>query len=134
MNNGIRRALRVFWPITMRARIDEIERRLEQRRSSARDHASQLGENLRDSLSSPQALLSAAGVGFALSEMAGRKPGNPGSSGAAECHGDAGQQRPANTSSVATVMEALSLAATLLALLPKAEMRGHDDPQTPKQT
>lgn len=131
MNAEIRSFLRLFWPITTRAHIGEIERRLEQRRSSAGNHASQLGENLRDSLSSPQALLGAAGVGFALSEMAGRKPG---SSGAVAGHTDANQQRPANTSSVATVMEALSLAATLLALLPKAEMPGHGDPQAPPQT
>ena len=65
--------------------------------------------NLREGLSSPITLLIAAGTGFALGQFSKRKR--------AEAHADSDPPR-ARLSIFAMLMEALTLATTVMAMLP----------------
>jgi hypothetical protein len=96
-------------PASLDRRIREAEQRLAGRQRSTGVHAAAVGRNLREGLSSPITLLIAAGTGFALGQFSKRKR--------AEARADSDPPR-ARLSIFAMLMEALTLAPTVMAMLP----------------
>ena len=99
--------------VSLDRQIGDAERRLARRRHSSSMHAAALAQRLRDAVSSPIALLLAAGVGFAASQLSLLRKTEPPERVDA---GGAGGH-----SLLATIMEGLGLAGTLMAMLPKGD-------------
>ena len=106
--------------------ISDVEERLALRRQSSKVHASALGQRLRDKLSSPVTLLIAAGVGFAAGHF---NPFRKSGASARVDESGAGRHRL-----LATIMEALSLAGTLMAMLPAIEAARKPEPSAAGDT
>jgi hypothetical protein len=96
-------------PASLDRRIRETEQRLADRQRSAGVHAAALDRTLREGLSSPITLLIAAGAGFALGQFSRRRR-------ARACPD--GEPPRAGRSILAALMEALTLASTVMAMLP----------------
>jgi hypothetical protein len=96
-------------PASLDRRIRQAEQRLADRQRSTGVHAAALGRTLRGALSSPVTLLIAAGAGFALGQFSKRR-------GARACPD--GDPPRAGRSIFATLMEAITLASTVMAILP----------------
>ena len=96
-------------PASLNQRIREAERQLAGRQRSIGFRAAALGRSVRENLSSPIALLVAAGVGFAIGQFSKRKSAEP----------HAGTDPPSARPSIfATLMDAFTLASTVMAMLP----------------
>lgn len=107
---------------SLNQRISDAERRLGLRRRSSKRHASALGQRLRDKLSSPVTLLIAAGVGFAAGHFSPIR--KTGASAGVDESGGVGHRL------LATIMEALSLAGVVMAMLPAIDAAGKPEPPT----
>lgn len=96
-------------PASLNQRIREAEGQLAGRQKSIGFRTAALGRNLRETLSSPMAFLVAAGVGFAIGKFSKKRSAEP--------HADRApvSVRP---SIFATLMEAITLASTVMAMLP----------------
>jgi hypothetical protein len=96
-------------PAPLNQRIREAEQRLAGRQRSIGFRAAALGRNLREKLSSPITLLVAVGAGFAIGQFSKRKRAEP------RADSDPPSTRP---SIFATLMDAFTLATTVMAMLP----------------
>jgi hypothetical protein len=107
-------------PVSLDRRIREVEVRLAGRQAAIGSRSAALGRNVRESLGSPIALLAAAGAGFAIGQFSKRKRAEP--------HADSA---PASTrpSILATALDALTLATTVMALLPAMRRAPARDPE-----
>ena len=100
--------------ISVNRQIRDVEARLYASRNAATTHAAVVGEQLRDKLSSPAALLVAGGLGFVVAHYRSRP--NSESDESDESYEDR-ESRGAPV--LATLMDMLSLAGTVMALLPR---------------
>ena len=101
-------------PVSLNQRIRETEHQLADRQRSVGLRAAALRRSFRAGLGSPITLLVAGGVGFAVGQFSKRKLRAP----------HAGTALPgARPSFVATLLEAFTLATTVMAMLP-ARRRG----------
>jgi hypothetical protein len=96
-------------PVSLDERIRQTERQLAGRQSSIGVRAAALGRSVRENLSSPIALLVAAGAGFAIGQYSKRKKAEP------TAESEPSSVRP---SIFATLMDAITLATTVLAMFP----------------
>jgi len=109
--------------VSLDQRISDLERRVAERRRSSSVHSAAIAQRVRDALGSPIALLVAAGIGFAVSRFGlSRKSGPPEREDAAGAGGH---------SLLSTVMEAVGLAGTLMAMLPKNDAPAREPPPDP---
>ena len=112
-------------PAPLNQRIREVEQQLAGRQRSIGFRAAALARNLREKLSSPITLLVAAGAGFAIGQFSKRKRAEPHTG-----------TDPANTrpSIFATLMDAFSLATTVMAMLPAIRREPVRDPEATGET
>jgi hypothetical protein len=106
--------------------IRDIETRLFTNRDDARARAAVVGGELRDKLGSPIALLVAGGVGFAIAEYTSRRKPEP-TREAVDLDDRADGHEP-ETPILASVMDLLSLAGSIMALLPAQQPT--EEPET----
>jgi hypothetical protein len=96
-------------PAPLNQRIREAEQQLAGRQRSLGICTAALGRNLRETLSSPLTLVVAAGAGFAIGKFSKRKRAEP------RAERDPPSARP---SIFVTLIDAITLAGTLVAMLP----------------
>jgi hypothetical protein len=108
-------------PAPVARRIHEVEQRLAGRQRLTGVHAAAVGRNLRQGLSSPFTLLIAAATGFALGQLSKRNRA------AARADGDPPRPR---RSIVAALMDALTLATTVMTMLPALRRKPHRESAT----
>lgn len=112
-------------PASLNQRIRESERQLAGRQRSLGLRAGALRRNLRQNLGSPIALIIAAGAGFAVGQFSKRKRAE------AAPRSDPPSDRP---SLFATLMDALTLATTVMAMLPAMRREPARDTATAGET
>ena len=100
---------------TLDGEIHDLEQRLRWRRVAARLHAADVGHGLRRKLTSPATLIAAVGVGFAAGWYQMHRKAGP----RAEPPVPREARKAPGPSIFATIMDGLSLAGTLLAMLPR---------------
>lgn len=112
-------------PASLDRRIRETEDRLARRRETVGFRAASLGRNLREKLSSPLAVLVAAGAGFAIGHFSRCNTAQT------QADGDSGTPRQ---SVFATLLEAFTLASTVIAMLPVLRQEPADETRAADQT
>jgi hypothetical protein len=96
--------------------IAEVEARLHRRWLDTRVHASEVGNSLRDTLSSPYTLIGAAGVGFGVAWYYQQRDPVPRAKKPEPIRGSSGQDE--GTSMLTTILNGLNLAGMVISMFP----------------